>query len=636
MRIKSIYISDYKNLKDFNLKFTTDNFLEIFVGKNGSGKSNFIEALIEIFRHLYELHLTVPYEISFDYTIEYIIDGNAVIIQYNFTNNILLINGVERATLGQTIMPENILIYYAGQNEIINNTLNAYEINFSKRIISADINESRKFIGINSSYKDIFLTVISLMDTNSKLKKFILNKLGIQILGNDLKVKLKRPLYASRRNANTFNIESNDDINEYWKLTGASKSFLKKLEGCTLKESNNGLRTEGYLSDTDTYQLYFSIESIQREFSGFAPLEFFKAFDNLKTLGILESLSISMTLKNDQEIHSSSFSDGQFQTIYLFAVTEIFKNSNCITLLDEPDSFLHPEWQAECVGQLQNITDQAKYTNHVLMTSHSAVTLIKNIDQRVRYFDLNSDGFVNTYLIPKDIAVKKLCSDIIKYSANEQILSVLNTIQIENKPVLFTEGSTDPLIIKQAWLNLFDEEMPFIPFYAFSSTYLVQLLTDARILNEMNGLPMFGLFDFDKAYDTWNGINGDEIELDANKGLIKKWVNGDSFAIMIPIPENAEIKKQVYKNHFNGETFGGNSCCEIEHMFYGLEETDQYFEKQACAGGNQIKFKADGSKTAFAQDIVPQLPKESFEVFRPILEFIKTKCLIGKQELDVA
>lgn len=55
MRLKSIYISEYKNLKGpegFKLDFDGDSFIDVFVGKNGTGKSNLFEALIEIFRHL--------------------------------------------------------------------------------------------------------------------------------------------------------------------------------------------------------------------------------------------------------------------------------------------------------------------------------------------------------------------------------------------------------------------------------------------------------------------------------------------------------------------------------------------------------------------------------------------------------
>ena len=73
MRLKSLTIGQYKNLKDFTLNFDGSSFLDVFVGKNGSGKSNLFEALIEIFRHLYEYD-KVKGDPGFSYTIQYEID----------------------------------------------------------------------------------------------------------------------------------------------------------------------------------------------------------------------------------------------------------------------------------------------------------------------------------------------------------------------------------------------------------------------------------------------------------------------------------------------------------------------------------------------------------------------------------
>lgn len=234
--------------------------------------------------------------------------------------------------------------------------------------------------------------------------------------------------------------------------------------------------------------------------------------------------------------------------------------------------------------------------------------------------------------MPKPVAIKKLSADIIQYTEQEQLLSIINTIQIANKPVLFTEGSTYPVILKEAWYKLYDIEMPFIPFYAFSSTYIKQLLTDNRIHAEMNELPVFALFDFDKAYDQWNGLNGTVSEKDPMKGLVKKWADGESYAFMVPVPPNADIQRQVIRNATTGDTFGGESCCEIEHLFYGIDATESYYQKEPCPGGTRIVFNADRAKTAFAKDVVPRLDRTVFEVFRPMFEFIRAKCPVEVKE----
>ena len=46
MKLKSLWIQEYKNLKDFQLDFEKGNHLSILIGNNGSGKSNVLEDLV--------------------------------------------------------------------------------------------------------------------------------------------------------------------------------------------------------------------------------------------------------------------------------------------------------------------------------------------------------------------------------------------------------------------------------------------------------------------------------------------------------------------------------------------------------------------------------------------------------------
>lgn len=632
MRLKSIYISEYKNLKDFNITFDGTNFIDIFVGKNGTGKSNFFEALIEIFRHLYEWG-NEDAVVYFDYAIKFEMEGQETEISYIASQ--LTVNGTDRTTLSSVPLPENILIYYSGHNDRVDGLINQYQSEFSKKIRSANFSQSRRFIGIGPEYKELLLTVILMQPNGNKSKAFICEKLGITSTSPEIKLQLSRPLYAS---ASRFDMAEASDVGErYWKPEGITKEFLDRLSTCLSVAGDKETRTEGYLSgeDDQKYILYFNIEKIQHEFVDYSSQDLFRQLDNLKTLGMLTDINIPIKLNDDQDASISYFSDGQFQSVYIYSISELFKESNCITLLDEPDSFLHPEWQYDFLNQISEITGEAANSNHVLMSSHSAVTLIPYAESKVKYFDIKNN-YANCYPLPKTIAVKRLSSDLIKYSEQEQLLSIINTIQIENKPVFFTEGSTDPTIIKTAWYKLYDEEIPFIPFYAFSCTYINQLITDQRIHNEMAGLPIFALFDFDKAFDQWNGLNGDELELNPFKGMIKKWSGGDTYAFMLPIPDNAGIQKQVIKNAQTGETFGGLSSCEIEHLFYGNEPTNDYFREEPCVGGQKIVFKSDGDKTAFAKEVVPNLDASCFEVFRPMFEFIKSTCTEVQEESESA
>ncbi|MBE03456.1 MAG: hypothetical protein CMI11_12455 [Oceanospirillales bacterium] len=629
MRLTSLYIGQYKNLRDFSLSFDGSSFLDVFVGKNGTGKSNLFEALIEIFRHLVEFDRDKA-PCDFNYRIGFEIDGKETNIECS--NGQLNINGRVRKTVGKTPLPDNVLIYYSGHNDTVAKLVEQYEEAFRKRIKRADFDEARYFIGIGPEYKELLLAVLLMQPETCKARQFICQKLGIETVASEAKVVLERPAYAAD---SRFDIELNDKTDRYWKPEGITKTFLNRLHGCISTATGSPVRSEGYFAADDRYILYFDIAKIREEFSDLSPQELFRQFDNLKTLEMLSEITIPLTLNGGVDASINHFSDGQFQSVYIYSIIELFKDRNCITLLDEPDAFLHPEWQFDFLKQVFEITDTTAKNNHVLMSSHSAVTLIPHDKTKIKFFDIKGNQ-ANCYDLPKTIAIKKLSADLIRYSEQEQLLSIINAIQIENKPVLFTEGSTDPIILKEAWYKLYDEEMPFIPFYAFSCTFIKQLLTDHRIHAEMSGLPVFALFDFDKAYDQWNGLNGTVSETDPLKGMIKQWAEGESYALMLPVPASADIQKQVIRNAATGETFGGDSCCEIEHLFYGLDATRNYYQQEPCVGGTKIVFKSDGEKTTFAKEVVPTLDTACFEVFRPMFEFIKSKCPAGAEGEEVA
>jgi predicted ATPase len=462
-----------------------------------------------------------------------------------------------------------------------------------------------------------------MQDPANRARGFVANKLGIRDVGKELKLVLRRPAHAQGAE---YNIDD-PDTQKYWRLKGPAKAFLDRLSKCHQSNiEDTTIRSEGYFPNDEMYIHYFGIERIRDEFKDLTSPALFHEFDNLKTLDMLAEISLPIVLHNGREANIGHFSDGQFQSVYIYSIMELFKGRNCITLLDEPDSFLHPEWQFEFLQQVFEITAAAASGNHVLMSSHSAVTLIPHDRNKIKFFDIK-DNHAHCYEVLKSIAIKKLSSDVIRYSEHERLLSVINTIQIEKKPVLFTEGSTDPIILKEAWYKLYDEEMPFIPFFAFSCSYIKNLLTDNRIVAEMGGLPMFALFDFDQAYNHWNGLNGEVVQKDVFKGLVKKWAEGESYAIMLPIPSHPRIQAQVIKHFTPQVTFGGDSCCEIEHVFYGTNTTATYFREEPAPGGTKIVFRSDDEKTNFARTVVPTLKVECFEVFRPMFEFIRSKCL---------
>ena len=616
MRLRSVWISQYKNLRDFTLSFDGDGFIDIFVGKNGSGKSNFLEALIEIFDHIFDF---APTEAGpgFDYAIQYELDRAVTSIEWR--DGVLAIDGNQRRTMGRVPRPENVIVYYSGQNRNVADLVERYEARFRRRVRGAALADSPAFIGIGPDYKKLLTLLLLLLPEGRAAREFLVSKLGIQGVGRTVDLALSQPAFA--RNPTYDHLEPSD---LFWGLGGITRAFLDDLVSC-IKDG----ATPGALHDRETnlYGMRIDVDLFRRVFADHDWHEIFQLFNNLKILGMLDGISLPVTLHGFELSDLGLFSDGQFQSVYLFAIAELFKDRNCVTLLDEPDAFLHPEWQFEFLKQTDAISAAAARTNHILMSSHSAATLIPSLGAKVKYFEIR-DGRATCYPLPKRVAIEKMSSKLIRYTEEEQLLSIVNAIQIENKPVFFTEGSIDPIIIKEAWHRIYGTDLPFIPFYAFSCSYLKQLLTDDKVLAEMGGQPMFGLFDMDKAFDHWNGLNGDVVQGDWITGKCKKLPNKEAYAFLLPLPENKKIRAQVLTPD-GSNSFGGASLCEIEHLFYGDPKTAEFFETEPTPGGGErIILKSDSQKVKFAKEVIPSLDDRYFRVFKPMFDFVEST--IGK------
>ena len=231
MRLKSVFISDYKNLKDFSIRFDSDNFIEVFVGKNGAGKSNFFEAVIEIFRHIYEYD-KVKSETGFDYRIMFEIEN--VDTEIAWKNGTITVNGEDRKTIGKTPLPDNVLIYYSGHNDTVAGLVEKYEEAFRKRIKKANYGESRRFIGIGQDYKELLLSVLLMQNNDNKARQFILQKLGIKKVALEVMLVLQRPAFANKK----LGIDHFDPTTHFWGTEGITRTFLDKLISCIKRGFN--------------------------------------------------------------------------------------------------------------------------------------------------------------------------------------------------------------------------------------------------------------------------------------------------------------------------------------------------------------------------------------------------------------
>ncbi|EID0032044.1 AAA family ATPase [Vibrio alginolyticus] len=158
MQLRYLGIPQFRNLRNLEVNFATE--LEVgtasaandanvtdsqkgkrirshaLIGQNGTGKSNLIEALINIFRTI-DLEIEPPFE----YTLEYEIRGRIVRIQADFdvlkTRSTVWIDGKKETqsylSKNRELLPSHIFAYYSGRNERIEQLFQEHQRRFNLR-----------------------------------------------------------------------------------------------------------------------------------------------------------------------------------------------------------------------------------------------------------------------------------------------------------------------------------------------------------------------------------------------------------------------------------------------------------------------------------------------------------------------
>lgn len=622
MRLKSIYINKYKNLKNLSWNVESSGFLELFVGKNGSGKSNFFEALLEIFRHIYDVKIKNSRQAQgtgFLYNLTYEISGKEV--SWSYDGDVLTSN---QTTINEDIFPDNVLVYYSGQNPNVSDLLEKYESNYRRNIDRVEIEDSRVFIGVGNEYKKILLALITLLPLENHARQVVYENLGLHAEQQSIILTLKRPRKSYAREVD---IEQFDQSTHFWGLRALPRTFVDRLLRCIRGEFQH---RDIYNNVDQRYELTIDIALFRAEFSGLDAASLFGLFDNLKALEMIDDINAQLLLTDGSNVDLNVFSDGQFQSVYIYSLSEIFKSKNSITLLDEPDSFLHPEWQFGFLSQIGQISDPALSTNQVLMTSHSAATLMACPYSKLHSIQKMDNGNSEIIYINKGDLIKNLSGNKIILNENETIMSISTYLKNTNAPVLFTEGISDEYILDIAWKKLYqDQQKPFCINNAFDRHFLRNLMSRNELRQDYPDRLFFALFDFDEAFDDWNGISkgnkGQQIEGDPYKGLTRKLkANGtltNLYAMLLPVPNTDLVKRQVLKPDNTPWGKGSESHMAVELLFFKEDLLGQFFERQPISGGGEL-IVFNGDKVHFAQEYVSSLQPADFEIFRPMFELI--------------
>lgn len=407
MRIKSLSVDDFYILKDFKINF--NNNLSVLIGENGSGKSTILELIADIFGHLHKFFIlnkrdaayVEGYQIVYDYPlygINHTIEIHSKTKNGKYVPQIWIdkenvsIAHIEKEYGGMcNLLPTKIILSYAGVSDHLRSLSEHFEEKYKKEIIKTNnqytlsplnLPIERPFIYIKPEHLSMLVLSI-LMSDETRDEQFINNFLSIDKYNCEIIFNFKRPSWAKKTDEQWWGIKGN-----------VATKFFEKID----EYADNCIKEK----DTLTYR-FRGIFNLKLAFDGLNTSQkdiAFTIFDTLLYDDLLSEINISWKLDNGDELDLNRLSEGQKQMVLTLGANYVFEeDKNLLYLLDEPDVFLHPQWQQEYVSMFHSYSD----LSHVIITTHNPI-MIGNL-QKEQVQEINNGKTVdsNNYSFGRDV-----------------------------------------------------------------------------------------------------------------------------------------------------------------------------------------------------------------------------------------
>lgn len=394
MKLKSLYIKEYKNIKEQIFDFSNNTGYIALIGLNGSGKSNLLEAIGLIFNGIFNnKRIPFVYEIQYDY------EGRT----YLRKPRVSMIDG-EKVKESDMVYPSSVIACYSGEDlRLWHMAFEDYYMHYFKRAINNKV-ITPMLLYISKYCWNIAL--ISLLSSEKiKVKNFLNQNFGITNL-EEIEV--------------TFEFAEQD----YFKDHQALKWINRIKDECLNEDGKANLKS--FLS----YDVPL-LPNQTKESTIFHYLYLLSQPKKNQEKGNTIDKYITKIRVENKGVSSSFFSEGHKKLILIECITEILGNNGSLLLLDEPDAYVHIALKKEILNCIENFEGQTVLTTHSpIFTNQMA--------------DTNIYPMIGGNFLPQEKRV------LIQKIANNEINIIDSACVVSSKYVLITEGPDDIFHIKSA------------------------------------------------------------------------------------------------------------------------------------------------------------------------------------------
>ena len=383
-----LYIDKYKNLKDFDVDFYDTEHLCCFIGLNGSGKSNVLEAISAIFYSLYHIATLADgyrkYQCEFSYVIKYVLNGDF----YEISNGRL--RDGRKITL--EMLPKNIIASYSGEDTRLWKKYYKpmYERYCSRMTAIQGFAPPSMFYISKYEWAIALLTLLYSEDID--VKQFVQS-----ILNTD-----KCRIYFDYDVTNIKKWEGTADIE-------ALIEKLREYRDFTIETFRDLINSISFIDQAST--LFYYLYKLSTESESQVIRKVYIEFGENWTVDDL--------------------SEGEKKMIIANTVIHILSTKDSLCLFDEPDSHIH-------VGRKEELARLFDTENrYSVVTTHSPVLLKKIDDESIRVL---KSGHIES--------MEKLQQ--INVLSGGEINYIDGTFILNSKKILVVEGKFDDKYLKKA------------------------------------------------------------------------------------------------------------------------------------------------------------------------------------------